>query len=112
MINILVLKSKQNIITIEATGHSGYAENGSDIVCSAVSTLLESLINGLIEVVNVEPDYKIDEEIPMLRVSLNNNLSTDDMKNSQILMKSTLLALKSVRDGYSKFIKIKEKQND
>ena len=112
MINILILKSKQNILTIEANGHSGYAESGSDIVCSAISTLLESLINGLIEVVKIKPDYKIDEEIPYLSVTLPNDLSKDKMKESQILMKSTYLGIKGVRDSYSKFIKIKEKQND
>ena len=111
MINILVLKSKQNIVAIEATGHSGYAESGSDIVCSAVSTLLESLINGLIEVLKINPDYTIDEETPFLKVALK-DLSKEKMRDAQILMNSTFLGLKGVEDSYKKFIKIKEKQND
>lgn len=112
MINITIIKSKQNIITIEATGHSGYGETGTDIVCSAVSTLTENLINSLIEIVKVEPNFVIDEEIPHLRVSLNENLDKNLMKDCQILMRSTVLGLKNVANGYSKFIKIKEKQHD
>ena len=63
MINITVVKSNSKIITIQATGHSGYAEEGQDIVCAAVSTLTQALINGLVEVVKISPKYVIDEDI-------------------------------------------------
>lgn len=112
MINITVIKSNSNIITIEATGHSGYAESGQDIVCSAVSTLTQALINGLVEVVKIKPDYIIDEDVPHLSVSLPKNLSEQEFKYAQVLMCSTYLALKDIANGYSKFIKIKEKQYD
>lgn len=112
MINITVIKSNNKIITIEATGHSGYANAGQDIVCSAVSTLTQALINGLIEVVKIKPNYTIDEEIPHLSVSLLNNLTQNESDYAQVLMRSTYLALKEVAKGYPKFIKIKEKQND
>jgi len=112
MINITVIKSNNNIITIEATGHSGYADEGQDIVCASVSTLLQALINGLIEVVKISPKYTIDEEIPHLSVTLPNDLDKDKFKYAQVLMSSTYLALKDIADSYSKFIKIKEKQND
>ena len=111
MINILIVKSKQNIITIEATGHSGYAEQGQDIVCSAVSTLMESMANGLTEVVKANAKIVVDEEMPHLSVSLNET-DIEKCKNAQVLMQTTALSLKEVAKGYSKFIKIKEKQND
>ncbi|MBR4998748.1 MAG: ribosomal-processing cysteine protease Prp [Clostridia bacterium] len=111
MINVIVIKEKQTIKTIEATGHSGYAEEGQDIVCSAVSSLMETLANGLTEVVKAQAEVKVDESIPLLSVKLN---ETDKKKceYAQILMQSTLLGLKGVANGYRKFIKIKEKQND
>ena len=111
MINILVIKEKQTIKTIEATGHSGYAEQGSDIVCSAISTLMETLANGLIEVVKADVKVNIDETIPHLSISLNET-DFEKCKLSQVLMQSTLLGIKGVAQGFSKFIKIKEKQND
>ena len=111
MINVIVIKEKQTIKTIEATGHSGYAEHGQDIVCSAVSCLMETLANGLTEVVRAETKVIFDENIPHLSVTL---IETDKekCKSAQVLMQTTLLGLKGVADGYSKFIKIKEKQND
>ncbi|MBQ8615140.1 MAG: ribosomal-processing cysteine protease Prp [Clostridia bacterium] len=109
MINVIVIKEKQTIKTIEATGHSGYAEEGQDIVCSAVSTLMETLANGLIEVVKANAEVKVDETIPHLSVTLKET-DKEKCKNAQILMQSTLLGIKGVANGYSKFIKIKEKQ--
>ena len=111
MINVIVIKEKQTIKTIEATGHSGYAEEGADIVCSAVSTLLETLANGLTEVVNADVKVVVDESIPHLSVTLNEK-DNEKCKHAQVLMRSTLLGIKGVANGYSKFIKIKEKQND
>ena len=112
MINVTIVKSNNKIITIEATGHSGYAESGSDIVCASVSSLTQALINGLIEVVKINPKYVIDEEIPHLSVTLPNDLTEEKSKYAQVLMSSTCLAIKGVADSYPKFIKIKEKQND
>ena len=112
MTNITIVKIKQNVTTIEATGHSGYAQEGSDIVCAAVSTLLEHLINGLTEIVKVKVDYVVDETIPHLSVTLPKDLDKETMINCQILMKSVEMSLKQVADGYQKFIKIKEKQYD
>ena len=111
MINITIVKIKQNIVTIEATGHSGYAESGSDIVCSAVSTLMQNLANGLTEVVKANAKVIVDEDIPHLSVNLCEQ-NVDKCKYAQILMQTTILSLKEVANGYSKFIKIKEKQND
>ena len=105
MINILVIKNNQKIITIEATGHSGYAEAGSDIVCSAVSTLMQNLAVGLTEVLKLSPKVIIDEEIPHMCVEL-----SEVNEQAQILMQTTLLSLKEIAKSYSKYIIIKEKQ--
>ena len=111
MINVTVIKQKQNIKSIQATGHSGYAEQGGDIVCSAVSTLMETLANGLTEIAKAEVKVVVDEEIPHLMIEL---IEQDEQKckNAQLLMKTTLLGLKGVESEYGKYIKIKEKQND
>lgn len=112
MINITIVKQKQNILTIEATGHSGYDEKGKDIVCSAISTLTESLANGLTEIAKIDAQIVLDETIPHISITLPQNLTDEQLKNSQILMKSTYLGIKNVADGYPKFIKIKEIQHD
>ncbi len=103
MINLTILKSNDAITTIQAKGHSGYAVAGQDIVCSAVSTIMQTTLNGLLEVVKADVDYQIDEQIPFLRISVN-----EQDKQAQILMKSAYLALKQIAGDYKNYIKIKE----
>ena len=103
MINLTILKSNDAICTIQAKGHSGYAEAGQDIVCSAVSTIMQTTLNGLLEVVKADVDYEINEEIPFMRISVK-----EDDKQAQILMQSAYLAVKQIADDYKDYIKIKE----
>lgn len=114
MINITIVKKNQNIITIEATGHSGYSVAGSDIVCSAVSTLMQTLANGLTEVVRISPKVIIDESIPHMMVSIadlfGQDINEDRLDDAQILMKTTAISLTDIANSYNKYIKIKEIQ--
>jgi uncharacterized protein YsxB (DUF464 family) len=45
--------SRGRLSSFVAEGHAGWAEHGSDVVCAAVSTLLQAAWLGLIEVANV-----------------------------------------------------------
>ena len=111
MINITVIKSNNNIISIEATGHSCFRESGNDIICSAVSTILESLINGLTEIIKIKANYNIDGKIPHLFVGIDKTMEKSKMRDAQILMQTTLLGIKSVAKEFSsKYIKIQENQ--
>ena len=103
MINLTILKSNDAITTLQAKGHSGYAEAGKDIVCSAVSTIMQTTLNGLLEVTKTDVDYEVNQDIPFLRITV----KAEDEK-AQILMKSAYLALKQIADDYKKYIKIKE----
>ena len=47
---------------IEVKGHSGYAEKGKDIVCAAISTLIEATYNYLIAT-GSKIDKKEDEAL-------------------------------------------------
>ena len=111
MTEILLKKENGIIVSGKVKGHSGYAEEGSDIVCSAISTLMETLANGLTEVVKADVEIKVDETIPHLSVT-SNEKDQEKCKYAQVLMQSTLLGIKGVAQEFSKFIKIKEKQND
>ena len=111
MIVVKIEKDNCKYRKIKILGHAMYDDYGKDIVCSAVSTLMETLANGLTEVVKAEVKVIVDEQIPHLSVTLN-EADKEKCKYAQILMESVLLGIKGVAQEFSKFIKIKEKQND
>lgn len=43
MIRITYRETKENVLKLRAEGHAGYAPKGQDIVCAAVSTLMQAL---------------------------------------------------------------------
>ena len=50
---------------IKIAGHSGYATSSSDIVCSAVSTLFQTMLKFLLELTDDRISYHIKEESAM-----------------------------------------------
>jgi hypothetical protein len=48
--------SRERLSSFFATGHAGWADLGEDIVCAAVSTLLQAALLGLTEVLGVKVD--------------------------------------------------------
>lgn len=51
-------------------GHSGYAEEGSDIVCAAISAMTMLTINTITERFTVPSDVSVDEENAVIDFSL------------------------------------------
>ncbi len=47
MIEVKLKHNPQGYISIRCSGHAGFAEAGSDIICAAVSMLVVNTINGI-----------------------------------------------------------------
>ena len=62
MIKINIDKDLNNfIVGYTVNGHAGFAPDGQDIICSAVSTLTMVAINGLEEHLQREVTYEISD---------------------------------------------------
>lgn len=46
--------SRQRLSSFFATGHAGWAESGEDIICAAVSAVLQAAWLGLVEIQQIE----------------------------------------------------------
>ena len=52
---------------IQTEGHSGYGEEGTDIICAAISSATELVVN-ILEQFSVDLDIEVDEEAPSVLV--------------------------------------------
>ena len=52
---------------IHTEGHSGYGEEGDDIVCAAISSATELTVN-MLEQFSIDIDVEVDEETPSVLV--------------------------------------------
>jgi uncharacterized protein YsxB (DUF464 family) len=86
-----------HLIELRASGHAGLAAKGSDILCAAVSALLENLAAGLAEVVKAAEVRRDDDE---LRILIRPEAATE------LLCGTTLLTLKRLQSQYPDRIRI------
>ena len=105
MINIKLYWDKNFLTGIESSGHSGYAENGSDIICAAVSSLVQALLLGLSEVAKVEGlEYEVDAKVPVIKIFWPSKAAEE----LNILTRSVALSLKEIAKEQRRYVKITE----
>ena len=88
------------------SGHSGYAENGQDIVCAAISavvTMAEATIN---DVCGAKAKVRVKEEDA--RITLTLPASCDEEETVQAVLAGMLVTLCNMRDDYPDYIEVME----
>ncbi len=110
MIKIIIKREDDDRIkSISSDGHSGYAEEGSDIVCASVSVLIQNAQKTFEEILDIDTFYTVDVDKPSLSITLP-TLSGEDAKMADLIMKSTVNGLYDLADTFPKYINIKEKR--
>ena len=97
---------EDRITGFSVSGHSGYSEAGSDIVCAAISavvTMAEATIN---DVCGAKAKVRVKEEDA--RVTLTLPASCDEEESVQAVLSGMMLALISLKEDYPDYIEILE----
>ena len=90
----------------EASGHAGYAEAGSDIVCAAVSALTQATAGGLSEVVKAPVQTKMNEDTGYLSCVIDSSCDGETLSKAQILLVTLKMALTEISRDYPGTIRI------
>lgn len=99
-------KSNNNFVKLKATGHTGYAEQGKDILCASVSSVLGSLALGLKQVLKLNIKYQENQDDGSMFIELPKNLNLEQIKQSNLLFEVAYSSLKDLKSGYSQYIKL------
>ena len=95
---MIIVQKKEKKISI--SGHALYDDYGKDIVCSAVSSIVITTINGI---------TSIDES--SIKVNTSDGIEIDVLKDDKVtlsLINNMMDLLKDLEGQYPKNIKIKE----
>ncbi|NMA96230.1 MAG: ribosomal-processing cysteine protease Prp [Clostridiales bacterium] len=107
MICIDIYRNKDGLIKqFVVNGHADYDERGKDIVCAAISAIVQTAVLGLLQVSNIDIEYEIDQGYVYL--SLPENLSHNQIKDADIILETMLTGIKNVEAQYSSFICVKD----
>jgi len=98
MVRITIYKDEQGIYTgFKSAGHAGYAEAGSDIICSAISALIINTINSIEAFTDVKLSVSSDDQSGVILVSFDSDLTSDGI----LLMNAMVLGLKTIQTDYN-----------
>ena len=109
MTKITITKHKNNIATVECDGHTNYGEKGEDIVCAALSSVVQTALLGLLVVVGVNVDIKRNDEDGYLKFSLPQNLNQAEQEKCEIILQTMLCGVTDLHTGFSDFIELEVK---
>ena len=79
MISIRFIKKENLIVGFELEGHSGYAEQGSDIVCASVSSAAYMTANTITEIMGADAEISVDEAYMQMKLTSQNALKVQDI---------------------------------
>ena len=94
------LFSDDTIVSFEVSGHSGYAEEGEDIVCSAVSSAIYMAANTIIEIMKLNPEAEVRDGY--LKIQMN----SDDARKSKVITDGLYLHLSQLQGQYPNNLKL------
>lgn len=105
MITVTVTKKNNAYTEFTSSGHAGYAEEGQDIVCAAVSALVINTVNSL-EVLTHDR-ISAEEKDGYVSFSFVEPVS----EGGTLLMDSLVLGLTEIEHSYSKrYLKVKVRE--
>ena len=123
MITVIVDRDKvtRNIIAIYMSGHSGYGEEGNDIICAGASTLCYTAAYALTDICGYDDEKVlriIDEglESVNVRITVPEEGDEDTKNQAQVIMRTVELGLMnlaaSVNEEGNTYIEIIHSKED
>ena len=112
MIKVNIYRNKNNnIYGFKLSGHAGFAEEGSDIVCSAVTVLVFNTINCIEEFTDEPFECDLDEKKgDFIDYSRPDVKEGGYNKDADILIRAMVRGLMDIQLEYSSYISINDEE--
>lgn len=110
MVKVEINRNKaKHITSYKLTGHAGYSKQGElDIVCSAVSVLAQTAVQGLKMVADIDVKYEIKDGY--LSCQLPKELNDRQQLMSTAILETMFVGLRNIEDSYRKYIDVRENE--
>ena len=106
MTTVKIKRSGGRIVEVSADGHTDYGEEGEDIVCAALSSVIQTAILGLMKVASIPIEYKILDQSGSLEFRLPEKLTEKDRFAADMILETMLCGIADLNEGFSRFIKL------
>ena len=109
MVKVKFSTQDGKFVGVECEGHAGYADEGEDIVCAALSSVIQTAVLGIIRVVGLNIGYETDEKRGYLKAILPKHISDADWHDADLILKTAYLGASDLYEQFSDFIELEVK---
>ena len=96
------------ITGFDARGHSGYAPEGEDIVCAAVTSAVRLVECAVNDVLGLEASVKVKEQDASISLKLPSGLGQTNESTCQALLTGLMVYLVQLAEEYPQHISVME----
>ncbi len=104
-----VKRKNGHIFMVECDGHTFYGEKGEDIVCAALSSVVQTAVLGLMSVAKINIDFERDEKRGYLKILVPEKITADEREKADVILDTMLLGISDLNEGFSDFIELEVK---
>jgi len=102
---VIVKRPGGPVVEIKVIGHSGYAPSGSDIVCAAVSAIVQTAILGLKNVPGVDVKDRIGDGKLECRIVRATGAGAQCQVDA--ITTTMVLGLKDIEKSYGEYVQVR-----
>ncbi|WP_408954905.1 ribosomal-processing cysteine protease Prp [Natroniella sp. ANB-PHB2] len=92
-----------NIVEFFVEGHADYAPSGEDIICAAVSAILQTAVFGLVNYLGLAPEVEVKDG--WLSCKLDSKMAQDI--EVKAILETMLTGLEETEKSHSQYIEMK-----
>ena len=109
MIKVVIKRDLSGSIKgMSINGHSGYAEEGQDIICSAVAATAYTAAGALEELAGLRGCYSEDDG--HMDISLQPGMTPQQKATAGIVLETTAIGFKQIELSYGKYVLVIEEE--
>ena len=109
MTSVKVFKDGERYTRLICEGHADYGVKGEDIVCSALSSIINTAVLGMTAVAYANVDLVRDENGPLIEINIPTNLSPEVAHDVQVIFATMMCGISDLYSEYSDFIELEVK---
>lgn len=106
MTDITVFKCGDKYIRMICEGHTGFGEAGEDIVCSALSSIVQTGALGMLMIACANVEVIRDDKRAYLEIIVPQGLSATQAHDVQIIFGTMMCGVSDLYSEYSDFINL------
>ncbi len=106
MTTVKVTRVNDKIVSVECEGHTGYAEQGEDIVCAALSSIVQTAALGLLQVAKVNAEIEVRDEDGYFKLQMPEKISSERRHDADMVLETLFLGIADLNQGFSDFIEL------